>query len=478
MNGVQVASKARTGALATSSNPLSIGGDALYGQYFSGRIDEVRVYNAALSAAQIQADMNAADRRRRRPRATRQPPTAPTDLTATATSSSQINLSWTAATDNVGVTGYRVERCQGAGCSNFAQIAHHELDLFSDSGLSASTSYSYRVRAVDAASNLGPYSNTATATTQTAERHDRAHGSIGPDGDRGELEPDQPLVDGGHRQRRRHRLPGRTLPGRRLLHLRRDRAPRARPLRRQRAERLDELLAIASGPATRPTTSGRTRTPRPRRRNRRWRRPDAGGRVLVQREQRHDGRRRVRNGNGGTIGTATWTTQGKYGNALAFNGTNAFVTVADAPSLDLTNAMTLEAWVKPSTSLTGWRDVVYKGDDNYYLMGSSTSLGRPAAGGRFAGAYGEVFGAGQLAANTWTHLATTYDGTTLKLYVNGALVSSKAQTGALATSTNALSIGGDPIYGQYFAGSIDEVRVYSTALTQAQVQTDMNTALP
>src|ERR1700719_2620511 len=51
------------------------------------------------------------------------PPTAPTNLAATAASSSQINLSWTASTDNVGVTGYKVERCQGAGCSNFAQIA-------------------------------------------------------------------------------------------------------------------------------------------------------------------------------------------------------------------------------------------------------------------------------------------------------------------------------------------------------------------
>src|SRR5207244_2980684 len=52
-----------------------------------------------------------------------QPPTAPSNLTATAVSGSQINLSWTASTDTVGVTGYRVERCQGATCTNFVQIA-------------------------------------------------------------------------------------------------------------------------------------------------------------------------------------------------------------------------------------------------------------------------------------------------------------------------------------------------------------------
>ena len=76
-----------------------------------------------------------------------------------------VNLSWTAATDNVAVTGYRVERCQGAGCSVFTEIAQPTGTTFSDPGRSASTSYSYRVRAIDAATNLGPYSATATATT-------------------------------------------------------------------------------------------------------------------------------------------------------------------------------------------------------------------------------------------------------------------------------------------------------------------------
>ena len=96
------------------------------------------------------------------------PPTAPTGLTATAAGSSAINLSWTASTDNVGVTGYRVERCQGAGCSSFAQIGTPAGTTFADSGLMASTSYSYRVRATDAAGNLSGYSNMASATTTSA----------------------------------------------------------------------------------------------------------------------------------------------------------------------------------------------------------------------------------------------------------------------------------------------------------------------
>jgi YD repeat-containing protein len=94
------------------------------------------------------------------------PPSAPAGLTATATSITQITVSWTAATDNVAVTGYRIERCQGAGCSNFVQIASvGTVTSYSDTSLSVATAYSYRVRASDAAANLGAYSSIAAATT-------------------------------------------------------------------------------------------------------------------------------------------------------------------------------------------------------------------------------------------------------------------------------------------------------------------------
>src|SRR5439155_19003388 len=93
-------------------------------------------------------------------------PTAPSSLAATASSSTQIGLVWTASTDNVGVTSYRVERCTGASCTNFAQIGTTTtLTAFPDSGLTASTAYRYRVLATDAAGNLSTYSNIASATT-------------------------------------------------------------------------------------------------------------------------------------------------------------------------------------------------------------------------------------------------------------------------------------------------------------------------
>jgi len=94
-----------------------------------------------------------------------QPPTAPASATTTVISSSRIDVAWTGATDNVGVTSYRVERCQGASCATFTEIGTAATLSYSNTGLSPSTSYSYRVRATDSAGNLGPYSPTASATT-------------------------------------------------------------------------------------------------------------------------------------------------------------------------------------------------------------------------------------------------------------------------------------------------------------------------
>ena len=139
--------------------------------------------------------------------------------------------------------------------------------------------------------------------------------------------------------------------------------------------------------------------------------------------------------------------------------------------------MTLEAWVNPSTVTSAWRDVIYKGNDNYFLEATSDNSSKPGAGGTFGGAEVVTYGTSALATNTWTNLAETYDGATLRLYVNGTQVSSLAHTGNIATSTNPLQIGGDSIYGQYFKGTIDEVRVYNAALTAAQVQSDMNTPI-
>ncbi len=153
------------------------------------------------------------------------------------------------------------------------------------------------------------------------------------------------------------------------------------------------------------------------------------------------------------------------------------MTVPDAASLHLTTGMTLEAWVNPSTVNGSWRDVIYKGNDNYYLEATSTNASKPDGGLIAGGSYADAYGTAALPANTWSYLTETYDGATLRLYVNGTQVASTAHTGSISTSTNPLQIGGDSLYGQYFAGMIDEVRVYNTALTATQIQTDQATPI-
>src|SRR5262249_47027931 len=94
-----------------------------------------------------------------------QAPTPPGTPLPTVQGNSQINLSWPSSTDNVGVTSYLLERCQEDGCTSFAQIAAPIGTSYSDLGLAAATSYSYRVRATDAAGNPSDYSAVASATT-------------------------------------------------------------------------------------------------------------------------------------------------------------------------------------------------------------------------------------------------------------------------------------------------------------------------
>src|SRR6185437_3823907 len=117
-----------------------------------------------LTAAQIQTDMKtpiggSTDTT---------PPSAPGTATASAVGPHEIDLSGNAATDNVGVTSYPIFRCTGASCSNFSLLDQSGATTYPDTSVAAATSYSYEVRALDAAGNTGPFSNIASATTQNA----------------------------------------------------------------------------------------------------------------------------------------------------------------------------------------------------------------------------------------------------------------------------------------------------------------------
>lgn len=184
------------------------------------------------------------------------------------------------------------------------------------------------------------------------------------------------------------------------------------------------------------------------------------------------------NGNHGVISGPTRVTKGRFDKALAFDGVNDWVTVNDAPSLDLSTGMTLGTWVYPTVDMTEWRVPLMKEQPNgaVYYVAANTDQNQPATAVTIGGEQ-ILYGGPWLPANSWTHLAATYNGTVQRLYVNGQQVAEQAQTGVIKVSSGVLRIGGNSIWGEYFPGRIDEIRIYNQALTAAQIQADMNAAV-
>jgi PKD repeat protein len=180
------------------------------------------------------------------------------------------------------------------------------------------------------------------------------------------------------------------------------------------------------------------------------------------------------NANDGVLSGPVRTSDGQFGSALAFDGLDDWLTVADHATLDLSNGMTLEAWVKPS-ALSGWRTVLLKeaAGGLAYALYAHDNAPRPAAYINTGGGDLPAPGAAVLATGSWSHLVTTYDGARLRLFVNGVEAASTAASGPLVQSGDPLRIGGNGVWGEYFSGLIDEVRVYNRALSSAEIQADM-----
>ena len=182
--------------------------------------------------------------------------------------------------------------------------------------------------------------------------------------------------------------------------------------------------------------------------------------------------------NAGALMGATRTSAGIYGRAVDFDGTDDWITVADSSSLDLSSGMTLEAWVKPDRVDTTWRTILIKEqtDQLAYALYGNTDQGVPS-GNVFTTADNGVAGPSPLPADAWSHVATTYDGTTLRLFVDGAEVATRAVSGPIKVSGGALRIGGNAVWAEWFDGTIDEVRVYNRALSADEILADRDTPI-
>jgi hypothetical protein len=182
-------------------------------------------------------------------------------------------------------------------------------------------------------------------------------------------------------------------------------------------------------------------------------------------------------GNNGTMSGATRSTSGHSGGALSFNGSSSFVSVPDSNSLDLTTGMTLEVWVRP-TSGSGWRSVILKESPGNlaYALYSANNASRPGGWINNPTEH-SVLGTAAVPLNAWTHLAVTYDGSSFRFYTNGVLVRTTSSVTAIKPSTGNLRIGGNSVWGEFFSGLIDDVRIYNRALSASEIQTDLATAV-
>ena len=381
-----------------------------------------------------------------------------------------------------GVTGYRVERCQGSTCTNFAQVGTPTATSFSDTGLSAATTYRYRVRAADAAGNLGAYSTIVErhhtvrprfVSTFRAHQHGRQ---------RRELVTDDAGLDCGDGRRRGDRI------RRGAVHLVsgctnftpvgtpiRDVVRRRRPggehhvsvpgpcLRRGREpgavlggrERVDAGCSAGASPAWWwGIRSMRGRAPSV---------ADVSG-----------------SGNTGSlVGGASWSTQGRYGGAMSFDGSSSVPQAASSPSLGLSTAMTFR--VDQAGGVSGWLAGGHAAaagrlfpECEYLTVGRCGRVGAAPLARSVSG----VSGPTASPVGSWTHLALTYDGSLSAPVREWRAGRRRSRSrGVIQSSSNPFWVGDRSSYGEFFNGLIDDVRVYNRALTQAEIQTDMATPL-
>ena len=357
VNGVEVSRRSMSGKIQTVNGPLRIGGNSIWGEYFNGLIDEVRLYKRELNAAEITRDMNT-------PIAHEEvaPTVSITSPADGATLSGMPAVSVTAG-DNLAVSSVQL-RVDGVDVGQALNDAPYTFSLDAANGDHVVTAV-----ARDVAGNIAvsaPVRIKIANTVVADYRFDEASGTV---------------------------------------------------------------VTDASG----------------------------------------------RNNTGSISGGASRVNDATRGRVMSFNGSDGLVTAADSASLDLTTGLTIEAWVRP-TVLSGWRTVVMKesGSGLAYALYASDDVSKPSGFLRIQSIDESIQSRKKLTLNAWNHLAMTYDGATMRMFINGVEVESRREGGAIQVTGGKLRIGGNKIWGEYFKGQMDDVLIYDVAVGEAQIKADMN----
>jgi hypothetical protein len=358
IDGAEVASRA-VGTGVGTSDVWRIGAyGSSPGNFFDGLVDDVRIYNRALSAGEIQADLN-------------QPvtiayadiPTTPGNVAVAARTKTSLTLEWSPSTDDVGISGYHLF-LDGVAAGTTTGTTH----MFT--GLSCATSHQLGVEAFDADGNL-------SISVVTTESTSLCAGPVG-------------LVA---------------------------------------AYSFDDNSAA--------DTSG--------------------------------------NGHTGAITGASWVSGGRYGGALSFDGSDDSVLLGNLGGF-YHAGFTLQAWVKKGSN-----------KNDVAIVGAWTGSGPMLWVDHIATHYRLTLDGGLSSyldsgldpvPGQWQHISATYDGASAHYYIDGTEVASRPVGNGPGTSDmwRIGAYGGGP--GGFFDGLIDDVRIYSRALTPAEIEIDMHQPVP
>lgn len=158
---------------------------------------------------------------------------------------------------------------------------------------------------------------------------------------------------------------------------------------------------------------------------------------------------------------------------MAFDGQDDYVSVPDDESLDITGTLTLSAWVyRPEQASGRQQGLIGKWTDDYrsyalYLQGQRAHFALSDDGTK-AGTV-DLRSNSQIAKGAWTHLMATYDGSVMRLYINGVLDAEQAATLNIFAGDAPLTLAvlgpSRPGRGDYFEGLLDEMRVQGIAVS-------------
>ena len=178
------------------------------------------------------------------------------------------------------------------------------------------------------------------------------------------------------------------------------------------------------------------------------------------------------NGNDGTLVNGTSYATGKVGQAFSFDGIDDYITVAASSNLESTDFFSIAMWVqtpdKPGLKILADNSHGSSNGANGWAL-QLDAIGRVSFAYGNRSAFPEISSVKEIDNNTFRHVAATYDGSSLNVYIDGILDGTTAYTGTPSGTGQEIRIGRHFALNRQFTGQMDDIRIYDSALTASEV---------